>query len=218
MDTVGKSVLTVRECTLFDGAQSALVDSVKEVVNNLLAACPELVPHEDHLRDTPRRFVSMLSEMLSGYRFSRDGIDEMLSSASFQEPGAKRRPIMAGPIETWTLCPHHLMPAKLRVWVGYVSRYHYLGLSKLPRLVEVFSKRLLLQEQIGYQIQEALMRNPKLEPQAVYVKVVGAHTCCMARGARCASPVATLSLTGDLLTDAELRYFEDFSAGSMGDG
>jgi GTP cyclohydrolase I len=130
-------------------------------------------------RDTPRRFVRALYDVTSGY----DGDPKLLTVFETEcrgGPDCRLSQIIEGPIQFFALCEHHAFPFHGRAYVAYIAHEHIIGISKLTRLVRLFSKRFTLQERLGRQIADTL--EAILEPHGVAVYLEAAHLCTQMRG------------------------------------
>ncbi len=134
-------------------------------------------PEREGLKRTPERVARMYSELLSGYDTD---LSELVNGAVFESdyPGM----VVVKDIEFYSLCEHHLLPFYGRVHVAYLPADKIIGLSKIPRLVEMYARRLQVQERMTQQIAETL--NEVLHPRGVAVLVEGAHMCSMMRGVK----------------------------------
>lgn len=143
-------------------------------------------------RDTPRRWLTALWDMTEGY----DG-DPKLSTLFPVEcptcPEAEKTHVVEGPIHFTGLCEHHVLPIRGSVWVGYLAESKLIGISKLTRIVRLYSKRFTSQERLSHQIVDELARD--VQPRGVIVYVEAEHFCTQARGVREVS-----SRTGTLVT------------------
>jgi GTP cyclohydrolase I len=131
--------------------------------------------------DTPRRFLQALIEATGGY----DGDPKAITAFPTECRGGsdcRISQVIEGPISFWALCEHHALPFAGTAHVGYVAHEHIIGISKLTRLVRVYSRRFTVQERIGQQIADALVRI--LAPHGVAVHVEAEHLCTQMRGVR----------------------------------
>jgi len=129
--------------------------------------------------DTVRRVEESFTEMLDGYGKNPVAVvNQCLFSAT--EP---RSLVIAQHIEFFSLCEHHLLPFYGEVHIGYMPSAKLVGLSKLPRVVDVISRRLQVQERIASEIINAMVKSD-LKPASVYVKIDSKHLCCGMRGAK----------------------------------
>lgn len=165
-------------------------------VRELLAAIGE-DPDRDGLQETPARVARAYSELVAGY--DQDP-DEVLSAVF--EVG-HRELVLVKDIEVWSLCEHHLVPFFGVAHVGYIpgTQGHVTGLSKLARLVDVYARRLQVQERLTTQIAESLV--DVLKPQGVIVVIEAEHLCMTMRGVQKAgAQTITSAVRGQLLDPA----------------
>ncbi len=132
-------------------------------------------PDRPGLRDTPRRIEDSLRWLTRGYHMN---VDDALGDAVFEEEHDSM--VMVKDIELYSLCEHHMLPFFGKVHIAYIPDGRIVGLSKLPRVVEVFARRLQLQERLTEQIAGALQST--LRPRGVGVVVEAYHLCMMMRG------------------------------------
>lgn len=171
---------------------------MREVVRVLLTELGE-DPTRDGLTKTPDRVAKALRFLTSGY--DRD-IDAVINDALFTVDYSEM--VIVKDIDFSSLCEHHLLPFFGRCHVAYIPRGKVIGLSKLPRLVDVFSRRLQVQERLTSQIAETIVA--KLNPAGVAVVVEATHLCMVMRGVEKQNSVAlTSSLRGVFRTDARTR-------------
>ncbi len=156
-------------------------------------------PSREGLVKTPDRVAKALRFLTSGY--DRD-IDEVINDALFTVDYSEM--VIVKDIDFYSLCEHHLLPFFGRCHVAYVPRDQVIGLSKVPRLVEVFSRRLQVQERLTNQIAETLVA--KLNPLGVAVVVEATHLCMLMRGVEKQNSTAvTSAMCGVFRTDARTR-------------
>jgi GTP cyclohydrolase I len=156
-------------------------------------------PSREGLRDTPARVAMAFSQLTCGYNLD---VQEVVGGAIFEEE--HRGMVLVRDIEMYSLCEHHLLPMFGRVHVAYVPDGRVIGLSKLPRLVEVFARRLQLQERLTQQIADAV--EEILQPRGVAVLIDAVHLCMMMRGIeKRSSSTATMSFRGTFLDDYGTR-------------
>lgn len=110
--------------------------------------------------------------------------------------------LVEGPIDAWTLCPHHLLPCHFEVYIGYIPTSHVLGLSKLARIAVALAKRPVMQEMYTQEIAAAIST---LNPQGVGVFVLGQHGCMQARGIKQRAGAATAVLKGTIKDRPDAR-------------
>jgi GTP cyclohydrolase I len=173
----------------------------RELVREQLQALGE-DPDRDGLRRTPERVEKAMQWLTRGYDLS---VEEVIRGAIFDEN--HHNMVIVKDIEMYSLCEHHLLPFFGKVHVAYIPNGHIVGLSKLPRVVEVFARRLQVQERLTEQVANALME--VLEPQGVGVVIEAAHLCMMMRGVeKQNSRTITSAMKGVFLDD--LRTREEF--------
>ena len=149
-------------------------DPIAELVDSLLVELGEN-PRRQGLRATPDRVSRSLRELTDGYGVKPE---EVIADAIFDQDYDEM--VLVKDIPFYSLCEHHLLPFFGQVHVGYLPKGKVVGLSKIPRLVEVFSHRLQIQEQLTNQVAEAL--NTALTPRGVGVVVEARHLCIEMRG------------------------------------
>ena len=173
-------------------------EKVEEAVRAILASVGE-DPNREGLLHTPERVARMYEELLVGYHIDPVAtINHALFEVEYDEM------VVVRDIEFYSLCEHHLVPFYGRAHVAYLPRDKVLGLSKIPRVVDMFSRRLQVQERMTQQIADFL--DEVLHPKGVAVVVEGAHLCSMMRGVRKANArMVTSALTGLFKSDARTR-------------
>jgi len=149
-------------------------DPIAELVESLLLELGE-DPARQGLKATPDRVSRALRELTDGYGVKPE---EVIADAVFDQDYDEM--VVVKDIPFYSLCEHHMLPFFGQVHVGYLPKGKVIGLSKIPRLVEVFSHRLQIQEQLTREIAEAL--NAALGPKGVGVVVEGRHLCMEMRG------------------------------------
>lgn len=125
---------------------------------------------------TPQRFAKAMQEICSGYQLTAS---DAVGEGIFPGEGGL---VSVRDIEFFSLCEHHMLPFWGRINVAYLPAEKILGLSKIPRLVEVFAKRLQVQERLTREIAEGIVET--VAPKAVVVRATGSHLCMMMRGVR----------------------------------
>jgi GTP cyclohydrolase IA len=173
----------VRE--LLDPAAAAEPDGLAENVREIIRRIGE-DPDREGLARTPERVAKSLRFLTSGY--SQD-VDKVLNGALFDV--AYDEMVIVKDIEVFSLCEHHLLPFFGRCHVAYIPTNKVIGLSKLPRLVEVFARRLQVQERLTTQIAETIME--KVNPRGVGVVIEARHLCMIMRGVEKQNSVAVTS-------------------------
>jgi len=143
-------------------------------VKELLEACGE-DPTREGLRDTPERYLKSLAFFTSGYQKDPQAIAR---KGLFHNPVDDM--ILVRNIEFYSLCEHHMVPFYGVAHIGYIPNEHIIGLSKIPRIVDVFARRFQVQERMTRQIADAL--SEALQPKGIGVVVKAHHLCMMMRG------------------------------------
>jgi GTP cyclohydrolase I len=170
-----------------------------EIVRKLLAFIGE-DPDREGLLETPARFLKAWEEYTRGYR---ERPEDILKSF---EDGAQSvdEMVIVRDIPVYSLCEHHLAPFFGKAYVGYVPDQRILGLSKISRLVEIFARRLQVQERLTNQIADAL--DTHLQPLGVAVVIECRHMCMESRGVRhTGTATVTSALRGSIKTNADTR-------------
>jgi GTP cyclohydrolase IA len=154
-------------------------------------------------KDTPRRFIKALFDATEGY----DGDPKLLrvfDAECHGEPDCRLSQVIEGPIPFFALCEHHALPFYGKAYVGYIAHENIIGISKLTRLVRIFSKRFAVQERIGQQIADSL--EAMLHPHGVAVYLEAHHLCMEMRGVRETAPMTrTTFWRGHYAEDPTLR-------------
>ena len=158
---------------------------LKELTRQLLAAIGE-DPQREGLLRTPERVALAWEHLSRGYDLT---LEEIVGGACFDEDYDEM--VTVKDIDFFSMCEHHLLPVFGRAHVGYIPNGRVIGLSKIPRIVEMYSRRLQLQERMTLQIGNALME--VLKPQGVGVVVEGTHLCMQMRGVQKQNSFATTS-------------------------
>jgi GTP cyclohydrolase IA len=172
--------------------------SLTEGVHALLAEIGE-DPTREGLAGTPERVRRMYDELTAGYHVDPDAL---LNGACFNVDYDEM--VVVRDIEFFSLCEHHLLPFIGHAHVGYLPRGRVVGLSKIPRIVDMFAKRLQVQERLTVQVAEFLME--KLEPKGVACVVEATHLCTMMRGVKKQeATMVTSSMTGTFRRDPRTR-------------
>jgi GTP cyclohydrolase I len=171
---------------------------LRSLVEQILVSLGEDPSREGLLR-TPERVDQSLRFLTKGYL---ENVDEVLNGALFSVKYDEM--VVVRDIDFFSLCEHHLLPFYGKCHVAYIPHERVVGLSKIPRLVEVFSRRLQVQERLTVQIAETLM--DKLNPQGVAIVVEARHLCMMMRGVETPNAVAvTSSMHGVFLSQQQTR-------------
>ena len=157
-----------------------LSDECREVVENAISSILDAVGEDRHrsgLVDTPRRVARMYDELLEGYVVDPE---EILNGALFDVDYDQM--VVVNGIEFYSLCEHHLLPFIGYAHVGYLPDEKVIGLSKIPRIIEMFARRLQVQERMTQQIADFLQS--LVAPRGVGVVVEATHMCTVMRGVK----------------------------------
>ncbi len=168
-------------------------DNIEGLIHNLLGEIGE-DPSRDGLLRTPRRVAKAYRHLTSGYGVN---IDKLLNGALFDVTYDAM--VIVKDIELYSLCEHHMLPFYGKAHIAYLPSKKVLGLSKIPRIVDAYARRLQVQERLTQQIAETLME--KIAPQGVGVVIEARHLCMMMRGVEKQNSVA--------ITSAMLGTFRD---------
>ncbi|HYN14412.1 MAG TPA: GTP cyclohydrolase I FolE [Terriglobales bacterium] len=167
-------------------------------------------PGRDGLVRTPERVQRSLEYLTKGYR---EDPEKLLKGALFNVDYDEM--VIVKDIEMFSLCEHHLLPFFGKVHVAYIPKGKVIGLSKLPRLIDIFARRLQVQERLTTQIAETIQR--AIEPQGVGVVIEARHLCMMMRGVeKQHSAAVTSSMLGAFRAEKETR--DEFLALIRGKG
>jgi GTP cyclohydrolase IA len=173
-------------------------EKVESLVTDLLKEIGE-DPQREGLLKTPHRVAKSYEFLTSGYN---KNINEILNGAVFNEKYDEM--VLVKNIDFYSLCEHHMLPFYGKVHVAYIPNGRIVGLSKIPRIVDVFSRRLQVQERMTQQIADTI--NKYLEPQGVAVVSEAYHMCMMMRGVEKQNSSATASAVhGVFKEDARTR-------------
>src|SRR3954468_4059713 len=151
-------------------------------------------PAREGLRDTPKRVEKAYKFLTSGYAAD---IDTVLNNALFTVDYSEM--VIVKDIDFYSLCEHHLLPFFGKCHVAYIPSTRVIGLSKIPRLVEVFSRRLQVQERLTNQIADTILE--KLQPRGVAVVMEGTHLCMSMRGVEKQNSFAVTSAMHGIFRD-----------------
>jgi GTP cyclohydrolase I len=154
-------------------------------------------------KDTPTRYLRALFESTSGY----EGDSKLLTAFPTEcrgGPDCSISQVIEGPIEFFSLCEHHALPFHGHAFIGYIAHEEIIGISKLTRLVRLFARRFTVQERVGFEVADELVR--VLEPHGVAVHLSAMHLCTQMRGVReDHSRTLTSFWRGNYETDPQLR-------------
>ncbi|WP_342827323.1 GTP cyclohydrolase I FolE [Candidatus Lucifugimonas marina] len=174
------------------------IESIESAVLDVLEAVGE-DPTREGLVGTPNRVARMYGELLSGYNVDPT---ELLNGALFDVEHEQM--VIVTNIEFQSLCEHHMLPFTGLAHVAYVPDNKVVGLSKIPRIVDMYARRLQIQERMTKQIAETV--STLVEPLGVGVILTGSHMCSTIRGVRKQhSLMTTNSMAGSLRSDSLLR-------------
>ncbi|HET6274118.1 MAG TPA: GTP cyclohydrolase I FolE [Bacteroidota bacterium] len=175
------------------------VSELEGIVERMLEAIGE-DPQREGLLRTPHRMAKALEFLTSGY--TRD-IKKELNGAVFSEKYSEM--VIVKDIDFFSMCEHHMLPFYGRAHVAYIPNGKIIGLSKMPRIVDVFSRRLQVQERLTQQIADTLFT--ALNPEGVAVVMEAHHMCMMMRGVEKQNSVATTSaMLGVFRDDVKTRH------------
>ena len=175
----------------------------EEIVHRMLGMLGE-DPERPGLIKTPERVANSLTWLTRGYGMD---VQEVVGDAVFAEPHTSM--VMVRDIELYSLCEHHMLPFFGKAHIAYIPDGHIVGLSKLPRIVEVFARRLQVQERLTEEIAQAIQ--DVLNPKGVGVVIEAYHLCMMMRGVQKQnSQTVTSAVRGIFRNDARTR--EEFLA------
>jgi GTP cyclohydrolase I len=173
---------------------------IASLIRDLLLALGE-DPDRDGLRRTPERVARMYGELLAGYNTD---LAALINGAIFESD--YQNLVLVRDIEYHSLCEHHMLPFSGKAHVAYIPNGRIIGLSKIPRLVEMFARRLQVQERMTQEIASTLQE--VLDPKGVAVLAEGSHLCAVMRGVRQPNPtLVTRAMTGVFERDDLRREF-----------
>jgi GTP cyclohydrolase I len=172
--------------------------SFEDLVREMLVRLGEN-PHREGLTATPERVRKALQFLTRGYQEDPEALLKgALFTVSYDEM------VIVKDIEMFSLCEHHMLPFFGKVHVAYIPNGRVIGLSKIPRLIEIFSRRLQIQERLTTQIAETIQN--VVEPQGVGVVIEARHLCMMMRGVeKQHSAAVTSSMLGCFRDEEETR-------------
>lgn len=159
----------------------ALKDNFKNIIEKIGED-----PKREGIVKTPERAAKAMQFLMQGYDANPE---EVLRSAMFKE--TYNEMVLVKDIELYSLCEHHMLPFFGKAHIAYIPNGHIVGLSKLPRIVDIFSRRMQVQERLTHDILECI--NSTLKPQGVAVVIEAQHMCMMMRGVQKQNSVTTTS-------------------------
>lgn len=168
-----------------------------EIVIKQLIAIGEN-PDREGLLNTPERVVRSWNELYSGYDKDPEGLLTVFDAGTYDQI------VLLKDIELFSMCEHHMLPFFGVAHVAYLPDKHVIGISKLARLVDIFARRLQIQERIGEQVTEALMKY--LKPKGAACIIESVHMCMRMRGcSKQNSTMVTSSMKGTFLHDISAK-------------
>ncbi|KAK5168332.1 GTP cyclohydrolase 1 [Saxophila tyrrhenica] len=173
------------------------LDRMRGAVRTLLECIGE-DPDREGLQDTPSRYANALLFLTSGHQMN---VDTIVNKALFHE--SHHGMVIMRDIEICSLCEHHLLPFTGKMHIGYVPSSAVIGLSKLPRIAEIFSRRLQIQERLTKEVAHAIMEAVK--PQGVAVVMEASHLCISMRGVQKPGTITITSHFSGCLEQSDLR-------------
>ena len=162
-----------------------MIGKIEEITKQLLEEIGE-DPNREGLIKTPNRVSKAWEFFSKGYK---ENLDIIINGAIFEEDA--RDMVIVRDIEFFSLCEHHLIPFFGKAHVGYIPNGKVIGLSKIPRIIDMFSRRLQVQERLTHQIADAI--NSVLNPKGVSIVMEGRHMCMQMRGVEKQNSYATTS-------------------------
>ena len=162
-----------------------ITNDVKERYSKIIEEIGEDVSREG-LKKTPERAAKAMLFLTQGYH---QDAAKILKSAMFKE--SYNEMVIVKDIELYSLCEHHILPFFGKAHIAYIPNGHIVGLSKIPRIVDVFARRLQVQERLTEQILECI--NDTLKPEGVAVVIEASHMCMMMRGVQKQNSTTTTS-------------------------
>lgn len=185
-----------RQDVYHDETTEAIGRHVKEIIK-LIGENPD----REGLAKTPERVAKAMQFLTHGYSLDPEAI---LTSALFEEDYSEM--ILVKDIEVYSLCEHHMLPFYGKAHVAYIPNGKIVGLSKIPRVVDVFARRLQVQERLTLQVRDAI--SDVLQPLGVAVVIEAEHLCMMMRGAEKQNSVTTTSaMSGEFMKPATRAEF-----------
>ncbi len=171
---------------------------MKDLIHKMLEELGEDPTRQGLLR-TPERVAKSLTELTRGYD---QDVAEVVGHGVFDEDCSEM--VLVKDIEFYSMCEHHMLPFFGRAHVGYIPDGRILGLSKIPRIVDMFARRLQVQERMTSQVADAI--RDVLQPKGVAVVISASHLCMMARGVqKQGSYTVTSCMLGGFRSDARTR-------------
>jgi GTP cyclohydrolase IA len=171
---------------------------IESAVTTILRGIGE-IPEREGLLKTPSRVAKMYAELTAGYRIDPEAlINDAIFNVEYDDM------VLVKNIDFYSLCEHHMLPFLGQVHVAYIPKSKVVGLSKIPRIVDMFARRLQVQERMTVQIADFI--NEQLEPQGVAVVAEGVHMCGVMRGVKKANArMVTSAMRGSFRDDHKTR-------------
>lgn len=179
--------------------KAAIEDAVRLILINVGED-----PNRDGLLRTPHRVAKMYGELLEGYQ---QDVTTIINGALFEVEYGDGEMVVVANIDYSSMCEHHMLPFVGKAHVAYIPRHKVVGLSKIPRIVDMFARRLQIQERLTNEIADAL--EEALDPVGVMVMIEGQHSCAALRGVKKHDVnMVTTAKRGEFRTNRDLR--DDF--------
>ncbi len=173
-------------------------ETIQKITKTLLAEIGE-DPEREGLVRTPLRVAKAWQYFSKGYR---ENLDDLINNAIFHEECSEM--VIVRDVEFFSMCEHHMLPFMGKAHVGYIPNGKVIGLSKIPRIIDMFARRLQVQERLTHQIAYTLQE--VLDPIGVAVILEGRHMCMQMRGVEKQNSFATTSaMLGEFHDDVETR-------------
>jgi GTP cyclohydrolase I len=177
-------------------SHAAIEDAVRLILLNVGED-----PDRDGLLRTPHRVARMYDELLEGYH---QDVETIINGAMFEVEYGEGEMVVVADIDYNSMCEHHMLPFTGKAHVAYIPRNKVVGLSKIPRIVDMFARRLQVQERMTNEIADALSEH--LDPVGVMVVVEGQHSCAALRGVKKHNVnMVTTAKRGEFRTNRDLR-------------
>lgn len=186
-----------------------LIDSLSTHYHSVLKQIGEN-PHREGLLKTPERVAKAMLFLTQGYELDAKAI---MKSAMFKEEYSQM--VVVKDIEVYSMCEHHMLPFFGKAHVAYIPNGHVVGLSKIPRIVDVFARRLQVQERLTNEIRDCIQDT--LNPLGVGIVIECRHLCMSMRGVQKQNSVTTTSaFTGEFLKEKTRAEFLNLIAAKLG--
>lgn len=183
---------------LAEGLSFERIEAIKPKIKDIIKTLGEDTSREG-LLDTPKRFAKSVDFLTSGYRHT---VKSVVGSGIFAAEGQEM--VIVKDIELYSMCEHHMLPFFGKAHVAYIPNKKIIGLSKIPRIVDVYARRLQVQERLTGQVADAI--DEILEPLGVAVVIEAAHFCMMMRGVeKQNSKTITSAMRGEFATNSITR-------------